>query len=498
MDPFIIVCIILAVGILTAAAYLRIYVGCKSGKSSDLGAVGSPAAAIKEDSLETSIYNPGYNDRALAVSPSGGKSAALLRESARLSPYGRSTMMEFDRNSMTSPITAMIPPGADNTTPGYFLFADYVEWMKAFMVARDKAEKAETEITGVKPSSYTPVLPKMILPRLEDFSEQSFYDIPTKMIPMEQEPKEHQAINRYRNILPYNAAWVQLTCEIGLTKDRNALANFQYVNANYIPSYDCRNPKEYIASQGPKEDGLPQFWRMIWQEQIRCIAMLTGLVEKNRAKCAKYWPDVVGSTLSVQGFDIKCTSSAREGKNKFITTQLLVTAGKETRMVTHFWFDVWPDLGVPTWKDGLSLRRLLAQAHKTNIDDAVSRKAFKSPLLVHCSAGIGRTGVLIAFDHALHCLERDGNDKFDLVADIDMLRNFRGGMVQTWQQAVFVLQLLEKAFKKKIRNKKDAEGAKKTKEQDNTAPSLDKTHKITPVVQWTTSGAGAEVTDDFI
>lgn len=380
------------------------------------------------------------------------------------------------------------------------------QWVQAYMTARELAEENEFKITGLRPSMFEPKMPniakfqkkktkpstgpKKILPPIEELTEERFYELPTKMIPMDQNRDEHLDLNRYRNILPYNDSWVQLTETIGVTKKR-VLANQQYVNANYIPNFSGKNPRAYIACQGPKENGLPQFWRMVWQEKARSIAMLTGLVEKGRNKCAQYWPGKPGEQIQVSGMTIVCLSAQRIKKNKYITTELEITGGNEKRLVTHFWFDCWPDLGVPSFKDGLHLQSLLDDANKLN--DADSRKrGSKAPIIVHCSAGIGRTGVLISLDHAMESLARQNNTTFNLIQTIDLLRNHRGGMLQTWEQATFLLKLLHRAFKEQPKAAADTASPQSTpvKSTNNPAP--------TKAIRWQRSQSGAEITEEFI
>lgn len=385
-------------------------------------------------------------------------------------------------------------------------------WVSAYMAARAEAEENEFQLTGVRPQMYEPKIPnvkkpkkekktdnrpKVILPPIDELTEQRFYEMPTKMIPMDQNREEHLDLNRYRNILPYNSSWVQLTNTIGVTKDKNLLSNFQYVNANYIPNFDGSNPRCYIASQGPKSNGLPQFWRMIWQDNVRSIAMLTGLVEKNRQKCAQYWPAKVGEVIEVSGMQIKTVFVGRK-HNAYLTTEIEITAGTEKRQLTHLWFDLWPDLGVPTWKEGLHLQPLLNDAHRVGNADAKRRNAKKAPIVVHCSAGIGRTGVLIALDHAMDGLDRHGNRTFNLIQTVDKLRDHRGGMLQTWEQATFLLKLIHKAFADKARAAAADAKARESKLAEQASEGIRNDGPPGGRVQWQKDKSGVEITNDFI
>lgn len=477
MDPLIFICILFAVAVLVIAIIYRMMSICDAKKErSDASFMPGSNGQVEHAAPVTEaneIYNPGYNERAIAASPNSSRSQALLRAAAELSPNGRPSMQLPGQDK--SPQTILVGP-EDPTDDN---------WVDAYMKSREVAEQNEYKITGVKPTSFEPqiTIEKKILPPLKVLTEEYFYGLPTKMIPMDQNRPEHADLNRYRNILPYNRSWVQLTCPVGVGKDPSKLENFQYINANYIPNFSGTNKREYIACQGPKSNGLPQFWRLIWQENIRTIAMLTGLVEKGKNKCAQYWPGQKGQEIVIPGFKITCLSASRFGSNAYITTELIVTTSTERRKVTHFWFDAWPDLGVPSWKDGQSLQQLLKDARKLNARTKGGKVGNAPPQVIHCSAGIGRTGVLIALDRAMDTLERHHQDTFDLMKTTDLLRNHRGGMIQTWEQAIFLLELIHKAFPAK----------KKKLAKKPVTPESE-----TPPVEWHIDNNGLETTSEFV
>ena len=257
-----------------------------------------------------------------------------------------------------------------------------------------------------------------------------FGSIPTKQIKEGQDP-DKKKFNKYFDILPNPATIVELTSTAGMPRLQFDPGAFPYINANYIPGFDGK--RTYIASQGPKEVGIPQFWRMIWQEGVKAVVMLTRFEERGKVKCSPYWGPTPGDRKSYAGFTVTTLKKTRSLYN-YTVTELAVTADGESRNVRHYWFDAWPDLGVPPG-DADDLLRL-------NEDVIGFRGDETYPLVVHCAAGIGRTGVFIGLDIAINSLHCTGD--FALVPTIKMMRNNRGCMVQTAEQAGYLLALIDK------------------------------------------------------
>jgi len=203
-----------------------------------------------------------------------------------------------------------------------------------------------------------------------------------------------------------------------------------YINANYIKSVNGA-PGKYIACQGPKPETVLHFWRMIWETNCRAIIMVTGLVEAGRDKCARYWPNVRYNTElqcgDVQIGDINVAVIGGYRKNTYITSNLKVRKGGEERLIKHFWFDTWPDHGVPQHTPPVVAMLHDVRAWSDSVDQ---------PWVVHCSAGIGRTGTFIAIDQGLHELQQ--RRRTDVLGLIKSMRSQRGGMVQHVEQAEFV------------------------------------------------------------
>ncbi|XP_015755726.1 PREDICTED: receptor-type tyrosine-protein phosphatase delta-like isoform X2 [Acropora digitifera] len=229
--------------------------------------------------------------------------------------------------------------------------------------------------------------------------------------------------NRYANIIAYDHSRVILPL---IDDDENS----DYVNASYLHGYDS-TPNTYIACQGPVPGTFQDFWRMLWQENVTTVVMLTRLVEHGRTKCHQYWPDKAETYLDITVTNHKTETFADYAIRTFI---LQKKGTQERRQVQQFHFLVWPDKGVPRHATAvLALRRKVRMSHNSNN---------KNPLVVHCSAGVGRTGAFIVIDAMLESIEK--KKVVDVCNYIELLRNNRISMVQTEEQYVFInMALLE-------------------------------------------------------
>ncbi|XP_057208088.1 receptor-type tyrosine-protein phosphatase kappa isoform X19 [Triplophysa rosa] len=227
--------------------------------------------------------------------------------------------------------------------------------------------------------------------------------------------EQNRTKNRYGNIIAYDHSRVILQ---PMEDDPSS----DYINANYIDGY--QRPSHYIATQGPVHETVYDFWRMIWQEQSACIVMVTNLVEVGRVKCYKYWPD----DMDVYG-DFKVTFVEVEPLAEYVVrTFTLERRGfNEVREVKQFHFTGWPDHGVPYHATGLLsfIRRV-----------KISNPPTAGPIVVHCSAGAGRTGCYIVIDIMLDMAEREG--VVDIYNCVKALRSRRINMVQTEEQYIFI------------------------------------------------------------
>ncbi|XP_008395640.1 receptor-type tyrosine-protein phosphatase kappa isoform X13 [Poecilia reticulata] len=227
--------------------------------------------------------------------------------------------------------------------------------------------------------------------------------------------EQNRTKNRYGNIIAYDHSRVILQ---PIEDDPSS----DYINANYIDGY--QRPSHYIATQGPVHETVYDFWRMVWQEQSACIVMVTNLVEVGRVKCYKYWPD----DAEVYG-DFKVTFVEVEPLAEYVVrTFTLERRGfNEVREVKQFHFTGWPDHGVPYHATGLLsfIRRV-----------KMSNPPSAGPIVVHCSAGAGRTGCFIVIDIMLDMAEREG--VVDIYNCVKALRSRRINMVQTEEQYIFI------------------------------------------------------------
>ena len=249
--------------------------------------------------------------------------------------------------------------------------------------------------------------------------------------------------NRYRNILPNKHSAVLLD-----PVDGEPFSS--YINANCVRGYNAI-PATYVATQGPLPTTIVDFWRMVWTKQSDVIVMVTGLIENGRTKCGRYWPaDLVppdaahldahaGAGIMQEGrFRVAAISASRIGSymKTSLRVSLLDDAGEtiETRPCTHFWYDTWPDHGVPSNTTGVTEMLAAVRLHSAGGPDA--------PWIVHCSAGIGRTGTFIGIDMGMQQLQEGG--AADVAVLIQQMRSDRGGMVQSAAQAAFIHTALEK------------------------------------------------------
>uniref|UniRef100_A0A8C9R638 Phosphatidylinositol phosphatase PTPRQ-like n=1 Tax=Scleropages formosus TaxID=113540 RepID=A0A8C9R638_SCLFO len=224
--------------------------------------------------------------------------------------------------------------------------------------------------------------------------------------------------NRFTNIKPYNNNRVKLLSEPGVPGS-------DYINASFVSGYLC--PNEFIATQGPLPSTVADFWRMIWETRTRIIVMLTKCFESGRIRCHQYWPED-DKPISVFG-DIIITKLTEDVLPDWTVRVLKVERYNDYMLVNHFNFTSWPDHGVPQCSTGLIQ---FVKAVRTN------RGHNSTTVVVHCSAGVGRTGVFIALDRLIqHANDHDFVDLHGLVAE---LRAERMCMVQNLAQYMFLHQ----------------------------------------------------------
>ncbi|XP_070687977.1 receptor-type tyrosine-protein phosphatase C isoform X2 [Pempheris klunzingeri] len=229
--------------------------------------------------------------------------------------------------------------------------------------------------------------------------------------------------NRYVDILPYDYNRVQLTTG-------NGEAGCDYINASFIDGF--KESKKYIAAQGPKDETVSDFWRMVWEQQSSIIVMVTRCEEGNRIKCAQYWPSPERETEIFEEFIVKLNSE--EHCPDYTIRRLSLTNKRDKnseREVNHIQFMSWPDHGVPGEPHLLLKLRRRVNAFKN---------FFSGPIVVHCSAGVGRTGTYIGIDAMMEGLEAES--RVDIYGYVIRLRRQRCLMVQVEAQYILIHQAL--------------------------------------------------------
>ncbi|XP_062419362.1 protein tyrosine phosphatase receptor type Fa isoform X9 [Pungitius pungitius] len=229
--------------------------------------------------------------------------------------------------------------------------------------------------------------------------------------------------NRYANVIAYDHSRVILTPVDGVPGS-------DYINANYIDGY--RKQNAYIATQGPLPETLSDFWRMMWEQRTCTIVMMTRLEEKSRVKCDQYWPSRGTETYGM--IQVAMLDTVDLATYSVRTFALYKNGSSEKREVRQFQFMAWPDHGVPEYPTPTLafLRRVKA----CNPPDA-------GPMVVHCSAGVGRTGCFIVIEAMLERMKHEKS--VDIYGHVTCMRAQRNYMVQTEDQYIFIHEALLEA-----------------------------------------------------
>ncbi|XP_056891574.1 protein tyrosine phosphatase receptor type Db isoform X26 [Takifugu flavidus] len=229
--------------------------------------------------------------------------------------------------------------------------------------------------------------------------------------------------NRYANVIAYDHSRVLLSSIDGVPGS-------DYINANYIDGY--RRQNAYIATQGSLPETFGDFWRMIWEQHTANIIMMTKLEEKSRVKCDQYWPTRGSETYGL--VQVTLLDTVELATYSVRTFALYKSGSNEKREVRHFQFTAWPDHGVP--EHPTPFLAFLRRVKACNPPDA-------GPMVVHCSAGVGRTGCFIVIDAMTERIKQEKT--LDVYGHVTLMRSQRNYMVQTEDQYIFIHDALLEA-----------------------------------------------------
>ncbi|XP_051988301.1 receptor-type tyrosine-protein phosphatase delta-like isoform X4 [Xyrauchen texanus] len=229
--------------------------------------------------------------------------------------------------------------------------------------------------------------------------------------------------NRYANVIAYDHSRVLLSAIDGIPGS-------DYINANYIDGY--RKQNAYIATQGALPETFGDFWRMIWEQRSANIVMMTKLEERSRVKCDQYWPNRGTETYGL--IQVTLLDTVELATYCVRTFALYKNGSSEKREFRQFQFTAWPDHGVP--EHPTPFLAFMRRVKSCNPPDA-------GPMVVHCSAGVGRTGCFIVIDAMLERIKHEKT--VDIYGHVTLMRAQRNYMVQTEDQYVFIHDTLQEA-----------------------------------------------------
>ncbi|XP_063260225.1 tyrosine-protein phosphatase non-receptor type 1 [Prinia subflava] len=226
--------------------------------------------------------------------------------------------------------------------------------------------------------------------------------------------------NRYRDVSPFDHSRIKLN-----------QGDNDYINASLIRMEEAQ--RSYILTQGPLPNTCGHFWEMVWEQKSRGVVMLNRVMEKGSIKCAQYWPRKEEKEMFFEDTNLKLTLISEDIKSYYTVRQLELEnlTSQETREILHFHYTTWPDFGVP--ESPASFLNFLFKVRESG-----SLGAAHGPVVVHCSAGIGRSGTFCLVDTCLLLMDkRKDPSSVDVKQVLLEMRKYRMGLIQTADQLRF-------------------------------------------------------------
>ncbi|XP_033910471.1 tyrosine-protein phosphatase non-receptor type 1-like [Acipenser ruthenus] len=266
---------------------------------------------------------------------------------------------------------------------------------------------------------------------------------------------ENKARNRYRDVSPFDHSRIHLQ-----------LGTNDYINASLISMEEAK--RSYILTQGPLPNTCGHFWEMVWEQKTHGVVMLNRVIEKGSVKCAQYWPQREEREMEFADTHFKLTLISEDVKSYYTVRQLELEnlQTQETREILHFHYTTWPDFGVP--ESPASFLNFLFKVRESGCLGSE-----QGPAVVHCSAGIGRSGTFCLVDTCLLLMSLRKDPSSVSVRDVLLeMRRFRMGLIQTADQLRFSYLAVIEGAKSIMGDPSVQESWKELSNEEDTPPEF--------------------------